>query len=119
MYSPDQIGDIDIRSINLRTIDQFSLILIQPDNEQLLIMEPCSWPKVAQRVKDMISRGVDPFDIRFTMRQRDQIETDGLPLKHLNEGLFWTLRDFKRAVAEKSLNEEAIRLSKRYFEMAE
>jgi S-ribosylhomocysteine lyase LuxS involved in autoinducer biosynthesis len=119
MYTSDQIGEIEVKPINSRTIDQFSILLIQPNNEQVLVVEPCSWPKAARRVKEMIMREIDPFDIRFTMRNRDQLETDGLPLKHVNEGLFWIRRDFERALTEGLLSSDAISMSKRYFEIAE
>lgn len=115
MYTSEQIGDIQVTPITPKTKSQYSLVIIQPGNEQVTVLEPCSQQAGAQRVREMVRRGVDPFDIRFTFRQHDQTQTDGLPLRHVNEALWWTKRDFADALAKNELSDEAISLSERYF----
>ena len=100
MYTSDQIGEIRVEPINARTQSQFSLILIQKDNEQVLVLEPCSWNEGRKRTVAMVRGGIDPFDIRFVFRERDHLTTDGLPLRHVNEALWWTSEDQREVDAE-------------------
>ncbi|ACB28225.1 hypothetical protein [Methylobacterium radiotolerans] len=99
-YTPEQIGEIRVHPLNTRTKGQYSLVIVQPkSNEQILVLEPCDWDHGRNRVVQMVAAGVDPFDIRFTFRKREQLETDGLPLRPCSEALWWTSRDEERRQA--------------------
>lgn len=93
-YTAEQLGDIRVEEINNKTRGRFSIVVVQPrSNDQVLVLEPAMWDAAEEKVKQMILAGVDESDIRFTHRTSDELTTDGLPLRPVREGLFWTLRD--------------------------
>lgn len=94
-YTPDQIGNVSVSPINTKTKGMFSLVLIQPQSgDHITILEPCDWSQGRSKVVEMIKAEIDPFDIRFVRRPNSStLETEGLPLSHINEILWWTQQD--------------------------
>ncbi len=92
-YTPEQLGPVSVEPINKKTRGRFSIVVVQPrSNDQVCVLEPADWDKAEIKVKEMMMAGVDESDIRFVYRSEEQ-ETDGLPLRPIREGLFWTYKD--------------------------
>lgn len=89
-YTAYQIGPASVRPITRRTVDQYSVVLIQPgNNDQITVLEPCSWQAGKDCVQGMIERGIDPADIRCVWRpDRSIADTDGLPLRSISAALW-------------------------------
>lgn len=96
-YSEEQLGEIRVHPITVKTKGRYSLVVVQPaSNEQVLLLEPCDWDVGRNRVVHMVRAGVDPADIRFCFRPDRCLDTDGLPLQQIDRSLWWTPRDQRR-----------------------
>lgn len=105
-YNKSQLGDPAVRPLHGRVKGMYSLVVVQPKSgDHVTLLEPCDWDHGRAKTHDLVRNGVDPFDIRFVHRKSDQLETDGLPLRHASEALWWTHQDqveFERERADKN-----------------
>lgn len=93
-YSAEQLGEILVSPINMRSEGRYTLLVVQPKtNDQVTVIEPCDWDVGRSRVVQMVRAGVDPADIRFCWRPDGCLDTDGQPLQSCRAALWWTDED--------------------------
>ncbi|MET4683671.1 hypothetical protein [Brevundimonas faecalis] len=93
MYTEAQMGEPEVRPVTPQAKNPHCLTVIQPDNTQVSVLEPCSWKRGRERTLDLVAKGVDPFDIRFSTLPDGALSFEGLPMRHVEYALWWTDAD--------------------------